>query len=186
MDIENRLEQKLTGRLSIARSRIGILQDLLAVEQRAVELLERSLERRPPPLSEAGRKIPPGAMGYAIGNCFFPASSQISIYLGCLRELFKRYPEKRELMRGAVAGAGRNRTFIATDRSALFLGKQKDWAARNSAVLVSGWFADTNINLKTKQRNLAACARAAGLRSGVDFTVAWTPSQEAVRGADIP
>ena len=172
MNNASRDEQELVRRLSGARARVAVLEELLEAERRSLELFERSLQGQP---SESVRNGATDEMGYALGNSFVPASTQISIYLGLLRELFEGYPEKREHMRRAVAGAGRNRTYIATDRSALFSGKDRDWVTKNSVVLIPGWFADTNINLQTKQRNLTSCAQAAGLRDGIDFDVVWRP-----------
>lgn len=101
----------------------------------------------------------------------------IDIYIDLLRRLWTEFPEHREAMAKAMGHFGTSRAYVATTIAELFPGQSTAWGQRHSRELVSGWYVDTNLNLKRMRRILPAAVAAAGLKWNKDVKVYWHRSQ---------
>ena len=148
-----------------------------ALEDRRVALNEE-LERitRPQPVIT---KAPPKMIGPGLEyrGAMFTHWNYIDIHIDLLRRLWTEFPERREAMAKAMGHYGTTRAYVATTVTELFPGQSIAWGQRHSRELVSGWYVDTNLNLKRMRRILPAAVTAAGLKWNKDVKTHWHRSQ---------
>lgn len=97
----------------------------------------------------------------------------INIHIDLLRRLWTEFPEHREAMAKAMGHYGTSRAYVATTLAELFPDRSTAWGQRHSRELVSGWYVDTNLNLKRMRRILPAAVATAGLEWNKDVKVYW-------------
>lgn len=111
-------------------------------------------------------------------------------YLEALRALQVRVPDLFPYLARVCATS--RRKFFATDPVALFLASPHlADSASHFARIVPGWYADTNLSNRQKERNLMYACGTAKINYFTDFEIRFTPGhysplsrQEAARLAD--
>ncbi len=104
-------------------------------------------------------------LGWRLGTQSGTGRNQVTVWVAFLSELFRRHPDRQEVMANAVKTRGRNN--IARTIADVYP-KQPDIAARSNATLPGGWFVGTNESSATKMRIAMKAADACGLTWGKD------------------
>ena len=173
----------LLSRYELTRQLVTLHEQTLVVLRCQLEEDEARLDlaTRPPAspiatavLADAPRTRRVLPKGFDYRGRRYRCSTDIEIYLRLLALVIDDIPERVAYVVEALSRIGHTRTYLAKNRADLFMGRSAEWAARHSAEVARGWYADKNLSSAFIRRLIGVVLDAANLALDRDVAIRWS------------